>query len=307
MYYIEIAIWVAIAALLIGIFLVAIIRQFPTVFVEWVTRKIEHYTNKWDSSIDGLEKNAARTWQLYLIWTLKYINFKKAILTTIYGIIGIVLVYNLTSITNSAMTPVEVWVNTSLGPGITDIQNKLQDGINQVTDNVEQQLNVILQQQILSVLVPANGTFNQILAEKDIVIGTFNNISTQVYNVPVIGPAIANGFSCMLPIGALEMVSTGISLMITFMQELIGAQLSFPRLTFPDMSAIAVRSTNIVVIRSVSLIQDELKQYQVIFIILSAAFGILVLQGLLFVGLRRLAMRIKKQRRLTRMKSQSKM
>jgi hypothetical protein len=57
----------------------------------------------------------------------------------------------------------------------------------------------------------------------------------------------------------------------------------------------------------VQLIQDELQEYLIVFIVLSTAFGILVMQGLLFVALRRVAMRIKKQRRLTRMKSQSKM
>jgi nitrate reductase gamma subunit len=69
----------------------------------------------------------------------------------------------------------------------------------------------------------------------------------------------------------------------------------------------ALVHVDIVVTRSVQAIQDELKNYEIIFIVLATAFGILVLQGLLFVGLRRIAMRIKKQRRLTRMKSQAKL
>jgi len=307
MYYIEIAIWAAICALLLGIFIVAIIRQFPTVVVDWFTRKIANYTNQWESRIDNLEKNTVRTWQLYLIWTLKYINFKKAALTTVYGIIGIVLVYNLTSITNTATRPVEIWVNTSLGPAFDKIQGKLQDAINHAIDDVEVQLNLILHDEILSTIAPANGTLNKIITEKDNVLAVFNNISAQVSSVPVIGAPIANALRCMLPIGALTMVDTAIDLMVTFLQEMMVAQLTFPRLSFPDISKIAVSTTHVVVVRSVQVIQDQLKQYQIIFIVLTCAFGILVFQGLLFVALKRIAMRIKKQRRLTRMKSQSQM
>lgn len=304
MYYIEIAIWASIAALLIGIFIVAIVKQFPTVVVEWFTRKMEYYTNMWEARLEGFERNTVRTWQLYLIWTLKYINFKKAFLTTSYGIIGIILIYNLTNITNGASAPVEVWVETSLGPGLDRVQAKLQDGINQVIDTVEIELNIILQDQILSAIVPANGTLNEIVEQKEKIQNAYNNISRGVYDIPVVGPGLANGLNCMLPLGALQIVDTGIDLMVSFIQEIMGAHLDFPRLSFPNMTAVAVSATHLVVTRSVEVIQSELKEYQIIFIILSVAFGILVLQGLLFVALRRIAMRIKKQRRLSRMKSQ---
>jgi len=286
---------------------VAIVRQFPTVVVDWVTAKINYYTEKWLNKMDELEKNTVRTWKLYVIWTLKYINFKKAILTTAYGIIGIVLVYNLTRITNAASGPIEIWVNNSLGPGIGKIHSQLQDGINEVIGNVELQMNSIIQEELLSALVPANGTLSEILAEKNHIVGIFNNITNSIADVPVIGPAISNGLSCMLPLGALGLIDTAIDLMIMFMQDLIGTQLTFPTFTFPDISNVAVSATNIFVTRTVSVMQSQLREFQVIFIILSAAFGILVLQGLLFVALRRIAMRIKKQRRLTRMKRQSQM
>jgi len=213
------------------------------------------------------------------------------------------VINNLTNITNGASRPVEIWINTSLGPGINNIQSKLQDGIDQVIDDVQGQLNVILQDSIISVLAPTNGTLNEILSQKNLVISEFNNISASIYSTPVVGPAVANALSCMLPTTALNVVNTAIDLMITFMQEVMVIQLTFPQLTFPDMSAIAVSATNIVLTRSVQEIQSELQVYQIIFIILSVAFGILVLQGLLFVALRRIAIRIKKQRRLTRMKS----
>jgi len=305
MYYIEIAIWVAIAVLLVGIFLVAIIRQFPTVFVEWIQGKITHFTNKWDNRIDDLEKNTVRTWQLYLLWTLKYINFKKAVLTTVYGIIGIILVINLTSITNAAQAPVEVWVDESLGPAFDKMQMKLQDGINQVTASVEAQLNHILQDEILDSLAPINGTLNKILVEKDKIVSTFHDMLGEINSIPVVGPGVANGLSCMLPTAAFTIIDTAVDTVISFLQEIIDAQVYFPDFSFPNMSHVAVSSTHIVVTHSVQIIQDELQKYMIIFIILSAAFGILVLQGLLFVALRRIAMRIKKQRRITRLKSQS--
>jgi len=293
--------------LLIGIFIVAIVRQFPTVVVEWVQGKITHYTNKWENTMDNLEKRSIHTWQLYLLWTLKYINFKKAILTTAYGLLGVILVYNLTAITNDAMAPVEVWIESALGPGIARIQTKLQDGINEVIYDVQGELNVILQESILNTLAPANGTLSEILIEKDRVLDKFNNITNEVSDIPVIGLPLVNALSCMLPTAAFGIIDTAITLMIEFMQELMNARINIPALSFPDMSVIAISATNIVVTKSVQVIQDSLRTYLIIFIILSTAFGILVTQGLIFVGLRRIAMRIKKQRRLTRMKSQQNM
>lgn len=148
--------------------------------------------------------------------------------------------------------------------------------------------------------------------------GTFNDISGQIYDVPVIGRALANGIGCMLPVsnrfpppsplpslsffyylffsfvdveerkktrklkyslsavfflllpplpptpppflfeffyfllffdnqylGAMRIVDVAIDLMIKFLQEIMDAQLSFPRFTFPRMSEMAVSATRI--------------------------------------------------------------
>eukprot|EP00026_Physarum_polycephalum_P004535 Phypoly_transcript_04556.p1 GENE.Phypoly_transcript_04556~~Phypoly_transcript_04556.p1 ORF type:complete len:601 (+),score=77.60 Phypoly_transcript_04556:292-2094(+) len=303
MYYIEIAIWLAIGVLLLGIFIVGIIRQFPTVVVIWMTEKIDSWTKKWTEEVDELEKTSVRTWKLYLRWTLKYINFKQAILTTAYGLLGIILIVNLTNITRAVQAPVQVWVSGSLGPGIQAIEAKLQEGIDQVANDVESELNYIIQDKILDSLAPANGTLQKILTEKDSILKVFNNMLQDIQNVPVAGPAIVNGLSCMLPMKEFDLVNTAVDMMIRFLQRILGAKVYFPSFSFPDMSSVAVGGTQMAVVEMVEVIQDELSQYLYIFIVLSSAFGVLVLQGLFFVGVRRLAQRIRKQRRLSRMQS----
>lgn len=303
MYYIEIAIWLAIGVLLLGIFIVGIIKQFPTVVVIWMTEKIDSLTEKWTKEVDELENTSVRTWKLYLRWTLKYINFKQAILTTAYGLLGIILILNLTNITRAVQAPVNVWVHGSLGPGIQNIEDKLQEGINQVVNDVENQLNYILHAKILESLAPANGTLQKILTEKDSILQVLNNMMQDIEKVPVAGPAIVNGLSCMLPTTSLDIVNKAVDVMIRFLQRILGVQVYFPSFSFPDMSSVAVGGTNTAVVLMVQVIQDEFSQYLYIFIVLSAAFGILIAQGLFFVGVRRLVQRVQKQRRLSRMKS----
>jgi len=144
MYYIEIAIWLSMVLLLVGIFLIAIFKQFPTVFTTWISGKVDELTMAWEKRLASAESNTQRSWKLYWVWTLKYINFKKALLTTCYGALGLLLILNLSNITDPASTQVDVWVTQSLSPGMVKIQDSLQNGIDQVISNVENELNAEL-------------------------------------------------------------------------------------------------------------------------------------------------------------------
>lgn len=300
MYYIEIAIWVAIAALLVGIFLVAIVRQFPTMCVAWFTKKIEAWTARWEARLDRMENNSVHTWQLYMIWIIKYINFKKAVLTTLYGLVGILLVYNLAAITSDISAPVEVWVDTSLSPGFDKMQDHLQDGINHVIQQVQDELNIALTKSIKDTLIPINGTLNSIIIKKVSLLNIFYDTLSDINNIDFIGPTLANGVRCMLPISAITLVDSAVTLMIRFLQDLMNIEFTFPKFTFPRISVMATKATHVAIQYTVTSVQDQLFKYQIVFIILSIAFGILLFQAFIFVGLKRLAKKIRKHRRQSR-------
>jgi len=257
---------------------------------------MSNITLQWENKLEILENTAESNWKLYVIWTLKYINFKQAILTSLYGLIGILLVYNLSSITESAVHPVEIWINTSLTSAFKEVQSTLQEGIDDIIGVAESEVMTILNKKIIPGLAQANGTLNEILSEKETLIRAYNSVISVIKGVDVIGPALVTSITCILPINILNVVDTAVDLMVGFLQEIMTSQLTFPRVTFPNMAGIATSATHIVVTRSMAEIQKQLTQYKVVFFILSIAFGILVLQALWFVGVRKVFRKIQEHR-----------
>jgi len=146
---------------------------------------------------------------------------------------------------------------------------------------------------------PINTTLNEIIAEKDRLVSIFQNVLNNISAVPVMGPLLEEGISCMLPITAFNFVDTAVDLMVSFIQDIFDLQVRCPRFIFPNLAPMAVSSTHTAITFMVTQIQSELRRFQIIFIFLTISFGILVFQGVFFVSMKKLHSRWMKRRRVS--------
>lgn len=299
MYYIEIAVWLSIALLLIGIFIGAIIKQFPTYISKWVE-------DKWDSMILSVEhayknmevKSANSRSTYYFVWLMKYVNFRLALISTCYGALGLLMIYNLANFTNETQTKVDFWVEVGLGPAMTKIQNQLQQGINEVIENVQNEMNDHLRLASGQQLEDINSVLAKIITVK----GTYQNYTDEALqhldDIPVLGPSLVYMVNCMLPTTFFAIVDEAVDILVQFTHDVFNFQVVLPTYTFPYMAGTATSASHTAVNFVVKTVQSELKKYQYIFIFLCIAVGILVFQGIIFLGFKRIIEKIETRKRV---------
>jgi len=297
MYYIEIAIWLAIVLLIVGIYVVAIIRQFPTAFVNTVSDKISSAAQSVESKADSVgDSILSPSTKANIVWLLNYMNFKATILTSSYGLLGFILIYALIPLTGQCLIQVDVWVNEAVAPGMDKITGELQTAINQAMSGLQADLNAQLAFDTANATSSLKGTLNDILAVKAQYLSQVNDILDDIKEQEPIGPGVYAALTCVLPLTALELIDESINQVIKLMNALLGIQVVVPPFPLPNFSAVATRSLRLATVYVVNSIQNDLQKFEAIFIVLLAAIGVLFLQGLFFLSMKKGLKRIRQRR-----------
>jgi len=290
---VEIAIWVAIALFLIGIFIVAIFKQFPTYASAWISMKVDLVTLAVEQKMASGGPGSKRS---YFIWLLKYVNFRMALLTTCYGALGLIVAFGLVPLTKQARAEVDVWVYNSLSPAFGQLQAEVQKGI----DEAIAELTIILN-------APFNdlrntGTLGNIQNVENDMLGSFANIMSgyqtmlsTIGAVDVVGPPLETAINCLIPINDLTYLEDAFEIVGEFIEVIYSIQVRIPRFTFPNLAVFATQACNITLTILVEDISSSLARYQVIFILLTIAVGILIFQGALIIGFQTMVEKIKQR------------
>jgi len=288
-YYIEIALWLSIALLVVGIFVSSIVKQFPTAFSKWVAGQWDSVVNSVEHAHRNLEtKGETSRPMYYLLWLMKYVNFRMALLSTCYGALGLLMIYNLSNFTDETKTSVNYWVETGLGPSMVKIQLQIQDGINDVVQNIQNQMNDDLHAFSQAQLDQINAVLGDIMDVKQGLEDTLSSTESSISGTPVVGGFLSSALTCMLPTSTLTMIDESVGIVLEFVTAAFNFEVQLPTYTFPYMAGTATSASHTAVNAVVSALQSEIRQYQVIFIFLCIAVGILVFQGLVFLSFKKI-------------------
>jgi len=300
MYYVEIAVWLAIALLIVGIFIVSIVRQFPTAVMKKISDKWDDLTERMADRFHRMEEDSSGSKsKQYMIWMMKYINFKLAIMTTLYGALGLIMVYSLSTFTQLAQTQVDIWIDDAMAPGMAVIADKVQGGINSVLNDIQNTLNSEIQSVTQSQIDALNSTVVDIQNLQAYYWGDVDLVLDSMNDVPVIGPVIASALTCWLPLNATNLIIDSVETMMNFMVDILSIRISIPRYTFPTrlITDTATSVTHVCINYVVGGVQSEMYKYQIVFIFLCIAFGILVFQGLIFIAMKKAIDKLQERRR----------
>jgi len=287
LFWVEFALGVTVALLIIGVFVVSIVRQLPGAFVTWLSLQIDMLFFK-----TGLQSVVNPN----ALWILKYINFKTAMITTAYGILGLIVATGLVSITSQTRAEIDVWTNQSLSNSLQNIQVNIQNGIDETITTIQNQLNAELQ--VFSPLGNVQVVIDQITNETNDILDDLNETVDEIGGVPGVGPVLQSSIECIMPIKDLDVVLQALALVGDIANAFLDFQVILPRFTFPNLAAMGTQAVSITVSYMVQETQSRIRRYQIVFTVLTIAVGILVFQGAFFLGIKTLIRKWRERQQL---------
>jgi len=233
-----------------------------------------------------------------VLWMLNYINFKMAFLTTCYGALGLIVVFNLAVVTDQLTVDVTGWTNDTLGPALNQIQLNIQNGIDNSLLDISNQMNSSLQDARNAILLgQVQTTISQIQTSAENVLNQVNHELDNIANdFPFFGGPVNDSLHCFLPLSTIQfLVSDALSQITGFLDILNTLQVRLPRFTFHKLASIGTQATRIAVVAMMNSVQDRILRYKVVFIVLTVAIGILIFQGLAIMLLEKVFKKGKRQ------------
>jgi hypothetical protein len=171
-------------------------------------------------------------------------------------------------------------VQSSLSPAFATFQQQIQTGINAGLANISAQLNQPLTS-LRTSISPAVATLDNINAETK---SYFSSVNSALNDIGEVSQNVETAINCLLPLSTIQFIITSIVDVVDGFFDILGAiEIQIPRFTFPNLAGVATQAVQISINALTSSMISKMYRYEIIFILLSIALGILLFQGLLIL------------------------